>query len=87
MRRYVIKFTLPNGRSHYGISDYVRFETYELANVWAAYSMEEAPEVICTIIEVDLPADIAQRKSGFQEEAERMMKDIQKNDGWEKWQI
>ena len=81
MRRYVIKFTLPNGKSHYGVSDYVRFETYEQANVWAAYSGEQAPEVRHTIEEVDLPEEIAKVKSGFQEEAERLLKEIQKTRG------
>ena len=87
MRRYIIKFTLPNGKSHYGVSDYVRFETYEQANVWAAYSGERSPEILHTIEEVDLPEEIAKVKSGFQEEAERLLKEIQKNEGWQKWQI
>ena len=34
---YVIKFTLTNGLSHYGHSDYIAFETEELANIWIEY--------------------------------------------------
>lgn len=41
---YVIKFTLPNGRSHYGVSDYIKFTTYEEALLYCEEQGRRDPD-------------------------------------------
>ena len=74
MEMYVIKFTLTDGRSHYGHSDYIAFETEELANTWIEYDSIKHPELKYSIEKAKIPIDIAQKKrKTYNEEAKVLL--------------
>ena len=71
---FVVKMTLPHGRSHYGHSDYIAFESEELANIWIEYDSIKFPEIRYSVEEMEIPFEYAiKNKETYNEEAKVLL--------------